>query len=177
MFGRRRAEARAASFNARGPWGRRRRFLPRRPPSSRRPPRALNAATPSPARAPGRRHSRPPRSAATAAATAASPAPLLLRQLPGNAGSHGAHLPNRPGGKPLPARTGPPWLLAGPGSGGRLRFGSSPVAAMGQGEGLLGPRRASGASSGSSGRRCRTGSEYSVDRLSSSTSLVSSPTN
>lgn len=117
MFGRRRrrAEARAPSFNARGPWSHRRRFLPRRPPSSRRPLRALSAATPSPARALGRRHSRPPRSAATAAATAASPAPLLLRRLPGNAGSHGAHLPNRPGGKPLPARTGPPRLLCGQG--------------------------------------------------------------
>lgn len=116
MFGRRRrAEARAASFNARGPWSHRRCFLPRRPPSSRCPHCALSAATPSPARAPGRRHSRPQRSAATAAATAASPAPLHLRQLPYNTGSHGLHLPNLPGGKPLPTRTGPLRLLCRPG--------------------------------------------------------------
>lgn len=83
--------------------------LPPAPPALRPPPTlALSAAAPSPARAPSRRHSRLLRSAAAAAATAASPAPLLLRRLPGNAGSHGAHLPNRPGGKPLPTRTGPP---------------------------------------------------------------------
>lgn len=123
MFGRR-AEPRAESLSAPGPWSHRRRFLPRRPPSGRRPPRALSAATPSQARAPGRCHSRPPSSAATATATAASPALLLLRRLPGNAGSHGAHLPNRPGGKPLPARTGPPGPLLSRGREGRLCLGS-----------------------------------------------------
>lgn len=84
-------------------------LLPPAPPALRPPPTlALSAAAPSPVRAPSRRHSRLLRSAAAAAATAASPAPLLLRRLRGNAGSHGAHLPNRPGGKPLPTRTGPP---------------------------------------------------------------------
>lgn len=84
-------------------------LLPPAPPALRPPPTlSLSAAAPSLARAPSRRHSRLLRSAAAAAATAASPAPLLLRRLRDNAGSHGAHLPNRPGGKPLPTRTGPP---------------------------------------------------------------------
>lgn len=131
-------------------------LLPPAPPSGRRPPRALSAAAPLPARAPLRRHSRPPRSAAAAAATAASPAPLLLRRLPGNAGSHGAHLPNRPGGKPLPTRTGPPGLLRGQGQGRVTPLGARPGRGRRQG-GRLGRRLASGASSCSPGRRSQDG--------------------
>lgn len=128
-------------------------LLPPAPPSGRRPPRALSAAAPLPARAPLRRHSRPPRSAAAAAATAASPAPLLLWRLPGNAGSHGAHLPNRPGGKPLPARTGPPGSFLGRGKAGWLRPGAAATEGVGwESGGRTGPRVANQASGVRRGR-------------------------
>lgn len=144
------------------------------------------AARPAPSVPP--RHRRLAPQAAATAAPRARPPPLPPQPHPLRRSSSGSSRATPEvtartcqiapaGNRSLRGRGRPGSCAAGRGSGGRLRFGSSPVAAMGEREGLLGPRRASGAASGSPGRRCRTGSECSVDRLSSSTSLVSSPTN